>query len=120
MQDFLLSMRLDAWALPALVALPLLGALLVRLATRSDDARAARNLTLAVLALEALLGLALCCLFEPSRPGFQFVLDKSWIPAIGARFAFGLDGISLVLVVMTVLLMPLSILGGWADARENA
>jgi NADH-quinone oxidoreductase subunit M len=87
---------------------------------KRDDGRAARNLTVGVLVVEALLGLALCALFESSRAGLQLVVDRAWIPAIGARFAFGIDGISLVLVVMTVLLMPLALLGGWTEVRENA
>ena len=120
MRDFLLGIHFDAWVLPALVALPLLGALLVRLVGRADDQRSSRNVAVGVLVVEALLALGLCGLFDSATSGFQAALDLPWIPAIGARLAFGIDGISLVLTVMTVFLMLLALIGGWDEVRENA
>ncbi len=120
MHELLFSIHFDAWALPALILIPLLGALLVRLVSGAADGRAPRNLAVAILALEALVSLGLASVFDSARGGFQAVSDLPWIPALGARLSFGVDGISLVLVVMTAFLMLLSLVGGWEEVRANA
>src|SRR6266496_387477 len=48
----------------------------------------------------------------------QFVEDATWIQTIGAHFHVGIDGISLLLVLLTTLLGPLAILSSW-DAIDN-
>ncbi|MDL9947274.1 NADH-quinone oxidoreductase subunit M [Gordonia sp. ABSL11-1] len=50
---------------------------------------------------------------------YQFVEDHSWIPALGTRYALGLDGIGLVLVLLTAVLLPLLIVAGWKDADHS-
>ena len=136
MADAPLSFHL--WALPALLAWPLLGAVLVLAlgrapdvepiaddaggagALRLVDARAGgfrdvRNLTLVVLVGELLLAAALWAVFEPARTGWQARVDLPWIPAWGARLTLGIDGLSLVMIGMTALVMPLAVLGSWRN-----
>jgi NADH-quinone oxidoreductase subunit M len=129
MADLLASIRYNDWILPILLALPLLGALAVWMggigAKRlTDDALAgaeqsARKITLWVLTLEAIVSLGLWWSYDPSTTGFQAVADWPWIPSWGVRFAVGVDGISLMMVLLTTLLMPLTVLGGWTSVRTK-
>ena len=58
--------------------------------------------------------------FNTSGPTFQFTEQYSWIPQFGVHYALGVDGIALVLIGMTAVLMPVVILASWHDADELA
>ncbi|MBF6249595.1 NADH-quinone oxidoreductase subunit M [Nocardia farcinica] len=97
--------------------LPVAGALAV-LAVPAERRTLARGLALVVSV--GVLGVAagLAVAFEPGGAQYQFVESRQWIPAFGAGYTLGLDGIALVLVVLTAALVPLLILAGWHDDRE--
>jgi NADH-quinone oxidoreductase subunit M len=106
-------------------AIPLAGALAISIipATGSDNdsAQAARDLLTKQIALVASLvalgmTVAMALKFSPSGPDFQFVQVYQWIPQFGVHYAVGVDGIALVLIGMTVVLMPVVILASWHDA----
>ena len=106
-------------------AIPLVGALVVTLipAASADDkgARAGRNLLTKQIALVASLvtlgmTVAMAVKFSPNGPDFQFVEVHQWIPEFGVHYAVGVDGIALVLIGMTAVLMPVVILASWHDA----
>src|SRR6266516_7008066 len=85
------------------------------------DARAARDLLSKQIALVAslvTLGLtvAMAVKFSPNGARFQFVQVYQWIPQFGVHYAVGVDGIALVLIGMTAVLMPVVILASWNDA----
>ncbi|MDY6810661.1 MAG: NADH-quinone oxidoreductase subunit M [Actinomycetota bacterium] len=63
------------------------------------------------------LGLAVG--FDAEGARYQFVEDLSWIPAIGTRYALGIDGIGLALILLTTVLLPILILAGWHDADHS-
>ena len=129
MRNALLSMGLDRWILPALLLWPLLGAAIVRLVGRDRRAAAtnqtlpadalgeggpdARTLTLAVLLVEAALGVAAWLLFDADAAGWQLAVDWPWLPDLGARLSLGVDGVSLPMLVLTTSLMPLAMLATW-------
>src|SRR6476661_5267888 len=129
MREFLLSVGYDRWILPALLALPLVGAALVLLAggraTVEEDevvsgrARRAGTIATAVFALEFLLSIGLWWAFDPSRAGWQQVFDVAWIPSWGARFTLGLDGIALMMVLLTTFIMLLASYGSWTYIRRK-
>ena len=107
-------------------AVPLLGALVVALipglpADSAEADRQARN----AMAKMAALGFSLLTLvvviiiavkFQVGGPNYQFTETYSWIPAFGVHYALGVDGIALVLIAMTAVLMPVVILASWYDA----
>jgi len=106
-------------------AIPLVGALVIAAIPRagSDDkgARAARDLLAKQVALVASLvtlgmTVAMAVKFSPGGPDFQFVQVYQWIPEFGVHYAVGVDGIALVLIGMTAVLMPVVILASWHDA----
>src|SRR6266568_448876 len=111
-------------------AIPLAGALVIAaipgVATPEDAAaRAARDLLVKRIALvSSVLTLAVTVVmaarFSPSGPAFQFTQTYQWIPQFGVHYAVGVDGIALVLIGMTAVLMPVVILASWHDAEPAA
>ena len=129
MREFLTSVHYDYWILPALLILPLIGAVLVLVSGRagaegedevaSGAAAGPRRLATIVFALEFLLSLGLWWAFDPSYAGWQQNFDLKWIPAWGIRFTLGLDGISLMMVLLTTFIMLLASYGSWTYIRRK-
>ncbi|MFN2632342.1 MAG: NuoM family protein [Thermoanaerobaculia bacterium] len=95
--------------LSVLIFLPTAGAGLLLLFPKSE-ARAAKWFALAVSVLELALSLPLWMQFDPHMPGFQFAERLEWVPSLGISYSLGIDGISLVLVLLTTILTPVSLL----------
>jgi NADH-quinone oxidoreductase subunit M len=105
------------WVLPVLLALPLVGAAVIVATHASTNAR---WVALGTLTLELLLSLVLWTRFDPHTIGWQFSLSIPWIRDWGINFAMGLDGVSLVMVLLTTFLMPIAIIGSWTSVRTKA
>ena len=58
--------------------------------------------------------------FKPNGPDFQFTQTYQWIPQFGVHYAVGVDGIALVLILMTTVLMPVVVLASWNDAEGGS
>jgi NADH-quinone oxidoreductase subunit M len=94
--------------------IPLVAAVILALFLRGDDLAAQRNAKwLALLATSAtfLVSLFLLAQFEPKDTGFQFVEQHTWI--MGMNYKMGVDGISVLFVMLTTFLMPLTIAACW-------
>ena len=109
--------------LSVIVFLPLVGAILVLLAGGNGDRRdrepAVRALALAVSLATFLVTLLLWWRFDPTSADYQFVERHAWIPAFGIQYLVGVDGISLLLVVLTGFLTPLALLSSWDAVHKN-
>ncbi len=57
--------------------------------------------------------------YDRAYGGLQFIEDHDWIPLIGARYQLGVDGLALVLVMLTTLLGVISVVCSWAYIREK-
>ena len=129
MAAFLESMGYNAWVLPALLVIPVIGAMLVWLhgatlkgATGDSLAAAestARVITIATFLVEFVVSIGLWWSFDPTSAGWQASFDAPWINAWGARFTLGIDGLSLMMVLLTTFLMPLAVLGGWTSVNKK-
>ena len=129
MPAFLESIGYNGWVLTALLVIPVVGALLVwahsltvKDATGAALERAegtARVLTLGVLTLEFVISVGLWWSLDVSSGGWQAGVDVPWIESWGARFSLGVDGLSLMMVLLTTLLMPLAVLGGWTSVAKK-
>src|SRR5215471_1898701 len=95
--------------LTAVVFLPAAGAVLLLLFSESAS-KAAKWFAFAVAVLDFAVSLPLWTRFDAATPGFQFTEKASWVPSIGISYALGIDGISLVLILLTTLLTPVSLL----------
>ncbi len=91
----------------------------------SDEDRRARNLLVKRIALVTTvitLGvtIAMAANFKIGGPRFQFTQTYQWIPQFGVHYAVGADGIALVLILMTTVLMPVVVLASWNDAEGGS
>jgi NADH-quinone oxidoreductase subunit M len=90
----------------AIILIPLLGAVAVCSWPRGTG----RVIALIFTAISAACALALWRKFDASASGLQFVERHGWIPAIGAEYVVGADGLSLLLVLLTSLIVPFALL----------
>src|SRR5262245_21858917 len=97
--------------------IPLAGALLLLFLPRRD--RDIRVFSLVVSLLAFVASLHLPVHFQRAQPGFQFELDKAWIPTPNIHYHLGVDGVSLWLVVLTTFLTPLCVLISWKSVNER-
>ena len=94
--------------------LPAVAALILALFLRGDDADAQRNakwVALVATSLTFLLSIFIYAGFDPDDTGFQFVEERAWI--LGLTYKMGVDGISVLFVMLTTFLMPLTIAACW-------
>jgi NADH-quinone oxidoreductase subunit M len=126
MANLLNSIGYNGWALPALLLIPILGAVVILLLPVRDPARAggaetpaARQLAFWIFLVEFIVSLGLWWSFDPADTGWQASIDMAWIPSWGARFTLGVDGIALMMVLLTTFIMPLSVLGSWTSIRTK-
>ena len=111
-------------------AIPLAGALVISLipglpADSAEADRRARNALAKMLALAFSLAalvvvIIIAVKFQVGGPNYQFTEVYSWIPAFGVHYAVGVDGIALVLIAMTAVLVPVVILAAWNEADGSA
>ncbi len=100
---------LDDHVLSLLIFLPSAGALLLLFFSESRPNRA-KFFALGVSVLEFALSLVLWLRFDTHQGGFQFTERIEWIPSLGISYSLGIDGISLLLILLTTLLTPVSLL----------
>ncbi|MCV2869799.1 NADH-quinone oxidoreductase subunit M [Defluviimonas sp. WL0002] len=94
--------------------LPLVAAAILALFLKGDDPAAQRNAkSVALFATSATFLISLFVLtgFEAGNTGFQFVEEREWI--MGLKYKVGVDGISVLFVLLTTFLMPITILSTW-------
>ena len=104
-----------SWVLHALLALPVVGAVLVGTIGRER----ARHWAFAIALIEFLVSLPLWFAFNAGAPGMQFAANFTWIPQWGINYRVGVDGISLLLVLLTTALAPIAILGSYEYIKER-
>ncbi len=111
--------------LSALIFLPTLGALgilVLRALMRGEDAVAldknARGVALFTTGFVFVLSCVLVYEFDPSVAGFQFVETIPWLSALGINYKMGVDGLSVLFVLLTAFLMPICILASWGIKKR--
>jgi NADH-quinone oxidoreductase subunit M len=101
--------------LPILMAVPVLGAIVVALLPKGSD-KLAKQATLLVSLVVLVLTLVMAVQFKTGGPRFQFQAAYDWIPSFGVKFGVGVDGIALVLIALSAVLVPIVVLASWHDA----
>ena len=96
--------------------LPLLGATLIALIPSAQE-RLVKQVALATTLVVAVATLFKAMSFDVENTELQFRQSYSWIPSFGINWGLGVDGIALVLILMSVILAPLVILGGWNESE---
>ena len=107
--------------LTSLVALPVAGAILLLLVRGDEEqsAPAVRKIALVISLLVFAETLLLWSRFNTASGDFQFIERHAWIPAFGIEYYVGVDGISLLLLVLTGFLTPLALLGSWESVHQH-
>ena len=96
--------------------LPLLGSVLLAIIPTEQVLRI-KQAALGVSILVAASAIIMWLNFDSANVDFQFVQVAQWIPTFGINYAVGVDGISLVLIMLSVLLVPIVILAGWNESE---
>jgi NADH-quinone oxidoreductase subunit M len=115
MTEFLASIGYQRWVLSALLVLPLAGALAVMVV----PARRLREAALAFTLAEFVVSLGLWFAYDQSNAAMQFTQTLPWLPDWGIMYRVGVDGISLMLVLLTTGLTPLAVLSSWEYIHER-
>src|SRR3954449_2285405 len=97
-----------------MIAVPAIGEAVVA-ALPPARAALARQLALGVSLLVLLLAVLATVAFDSGGDRFQLTTSVSWIADFGVRFALGVDGIALVMLLLIGVLVPLVIGASWAD-----
>src|SRR3954454_6666947 len=106
--------------LSSLIALTIAGALLLMLVRDADNKETVvRQIALVISLLVFAETLLLWARFNPASADFQFVERHAWIPAFGISYAVGVDGISLLLVVLTGFLTPIALASSWESIHKK-
>ncbi|AMS41864.1 MULTISPECIES: NADH-quinone oxidoreductase subunit M [Aminobacter] len=100
--------------------LPLVGALLILLIRDDGDAarRNIRNVALLTTVFTFAVSLLIWIYFDNAEAGFQFVEKAAWLDS-GISYHMGVDGISMLFVILTTFLMPLCILASWESVEKR-
>ena len=103
-------------SLNTMMLLPILGSLLIAVIPTEQTLRI-KQAALGTTLLVAITGVLTWFNFDSSNTAFQFVQSAEWIPSFGINYAVGVDGLSLVLIMMSVLLTPVVVLAGWNESE---
>jgi NADH-quinone oxidoreductase subunit M len=118
MSGLLEGIGYSSWVLQFLVFFPIIGMAVVLF----GGERNAKHTALAFATIELLVSIPLWFAFNPASAAFQFTAAAPWIPEWGIYYRVGVDGISLLLVLLTTFVTPITILGSfkYIAKREKA
>jgi NADH-quinone oxidoreductase subunit M len=95
--------------------LPLLSALIIAILPKGSN-ELIKRVALAATVLIAIASIFLATGFDKAQSGFQYVQSASWISAFNINYAVGIDGISLVLILLSTVLVPIVVLATWNES----
>ena len=99
-----------------LIFFPLAGAV-VMLFSSSDSF--ARFWTLAITSITAIVSIGLVTGFDATTAKYQFVEKHEWIPQLNINYILGIDGISILLVMLTTIIMPFCVTASWKYIQKR-
>ena len=102
--------------LTIIMLLPLIGAALIAFLPAAQE-RLVKQVALATTVIVAVATIVKALNFNVDNTDLQFRQSYSWISSFGINWALGVDGIALVLILMSVILAPIVILGGWNESE---
>lgn len=100
---------------------PLIGVIFILL-IKGDEATVARNskyVALWTTLLTFVLSLGIMLEFNPGKTGYQLVEQHTWIKSLGIVYQLGVDGFSVLFILLSTFLMPLCILASWSSIKKR-
>jgi NADH-quinone oxidoreductase subunit M len=107
----------DLPLLSILIVLPLLGAIAIALLPATNR-QAIRVTAVAVSSLTFLASIPVLVAFVVGEPGFQMTEELAWIPEWGMTYRLGVDGLSLLLVLLATFMFPLVLVAAWEQVER--
>ena len=108
----------DTWVLSLAVFLPLVGALVIMLIPKVYETEL-KLVALGSSLIALIVGIYIAIQFDYGAAGeLQFVVDKGWIDVINSRYIVGLDGLSLPLLLLSLVVVPLCLIYSWNHVPE--
>ncbi len=104
--------------LTLIMAIPLVGAALIATLPQTKSLLA-KQFALGTTLIAAVATILMTVKFERANTDLQFVESYDWIKSFGIKYAVGVDGIALVLILMTALLTPIVVLAGWNESDNG-
>src|SRR4026209_1524111 len=102
----------NSYILSLITWLPAVGAILILALMKKDQSSLIKRFATAWFALDFIISLWLLK-YNRGIGGMQFLEDHEWIPIIGARYQMGVDGVAVLLIVLTTLLGAIAALSSW-------
>ena len=99
-----------------LMLLPIIGTAVI-VALPNANETLAKQVALATTLIVLVSTIAMAVSFQRDNVELQFVEKYAWIPSFGINFALGIDGLALVLILMSTILAPVVVLAGWNEAH---
>lgn len=103
---------MKSYILSIVTWLPTVGAIIILALFKKDQANAIKKFATAWFGLAFIASLFLLT-YNRAMGGMQFLEDCQWIPVIGARYQMGVDGVAVLLIVLTTLLGVIAALSSW-------
>ena len=104
--------------LSTIIFLPLLGSLFIFLSTQKNENRSAIYISLFTSLANLFLTFFLWYSFDKNFVGFQFIEEKNWISGL-IKFKLGIDGISILFIVLTAFITPICIISCIISAKKR-
>ncbi len=99
--------------------LPAVGAILILAGMKKDQSSLIKKFATAWFGLDFIISLWLIKAYDRPRGGMQLLQDHEWIPIIGARYQMGVDGVTVLLIVLTTLLGVIAALSSWTYIQKR-
>src|SRR5215813_10455985 len=109
---------MDQHYLSIILFTPLVGAFILLLVNKKNE-NAIRWIANIVALVGFVISLPLWWRFQPSGADFQFVERATWIPSIGAEYFLGVDGLSVLLILLTTMMGFIAVLSSWTAITER-
>ncbi len=100
------------------IILPLVGVLALAVAPR-ENTKAIKLIALFTSVITLISSLLMLTKYKFGVSGFQLVTSHSWFKVFNINYAIGIDGLALVLILLTTVLVPIVIVGGWNESENG-
>lgn len=107
------------YLLNLLVWLPIIGGAFILLTGDDRNAHVSRYLALFTIILSLILCVPLILGFNTKTLGMQFIEEYSWMPALGINYSLGIDGLSLLLIVLSIFTNFIVLLATWDSIKTR-
>src|SRR5215475_10239568 len=108
----------NSYLLSFITWLPAVGAILILALMKKDQSSLIKKFATGWFALDFILSLYLLT-YNRGAAGMQFLEDHQWIPIIGARYQMGVDGVAVLLIILTTLLGAIAALSSWEYIQKR-